>query len=56
MINITIRQETPADYAIVEELVYRAFDDIETAEYLKKVRTKETFIPELSFVAILPDR
>jgi predicted N-acetyltransferase YhbS len=54
--GMTIRQETPADYAEVCELVKLSFavnadDDGTTHDYLNKLRTKDTFIPELSLVA-----
>lgn len=49
-----IRQETPADYAEVYELVKAAFATSTNEgewDYLNEVRKKETFIPELSLVA-----
>ena len=54
--KINIRQEVPADYAGVYELVKMSFatttpPDDEVADYLNEVRTKNTFIPELSLVA-----
>ncbi|MDR0841610.1 MAG: N-acetyltransferase [Christensenellaceae bacterium] len=56
-----IRQEQPADYAAVYELVKISFaaaphGDGTEADYLNEVRKKDTFIPELSFVAVLEDR
>ena len=54
--SIKIRQEQPADYAAVRELVKKSFatlsdDDGTTHDYLDKLREKEVFIPELSLVA-----
>jgi|GEM_PF-2904033 len=48
-----IRQETPQDYDEVYSLVERAFATVEgsdatEADYLNSIRTKSTFIPELS--------
>ena len=56
-LEINIRNETPTDYAEVNDLVYTAFSSVghedDTAGYLIEVRKKDTFIPELSFVAEL---
>jgi predicted N-acetyltransferase YhbS len=57
---LTIRQETPADYAEVCELVKTSFatntdDDGTTHEYLNELRMKDTFVPELSLVAEADD-
>jgi len=54
---VNIRQESPADYAEVYELVKMSFatttpPDDTVADYLNEVRTKDTFIPELSLVAV----
>ncbi|MCL2072155.1 MAG: hypothetical protein FWH07_08010 [Oscillospiraceae bacterium] len=63
--NYKIRQETPADYAEVYELVKLSFatvtyltdasegvfSDEPVEDYLNGVRFKDTFIPELSLVA-----
>ena len=51
-----IRQEQPSDYGDVYHLVSQAFATTTTsdgteADYLDKLRKKETFIPELSLVA-----
>ena len=59
-LEITIRRETQDDYAAVNELVDKAFSTThlsvdDTAEYLIRVRKKDTFIPDLSFVAVLCD-
>lgn len=55
---INIRQETPDDYDEVYELVKASFateNHTEEPDYLNEVRTRETFIPELSLVAQLDD-
>ena len=54
--KINIRQETTEDYAEVYVLVKISFatsssPDDTVADYLNEVRTKDTFIPELSLVA-----
>jgi len=64
-LEISIRQETPDDYPEVNALVdtaftfYRATYNVpgedDTADYLIAVRQKDTYIPELAFVAVLPD-
>ena len=51
-----IRRECPSDYSGVYELVKASFatsshSDGTEADYLNEVRKKDTFIPELSFVA-----
>jgi len=56
--NITIRQETPDDYAGVIELTAKAFEHMPFSEgnedkLVKRLRTAPTFIPELSLVAEL---
>lgn len=51
---VAIRQETPADYDEVYELVKAAFTTSTNEgewDYLNEVRKKDTFIPELSLVA-----
>jgi predicted N-acetyltransferase YhbS len=53
---LTIRQEKSSDYDKVYELVKVSFatnpnDDGATPDYLNQIRTKDTFIPELSLVA-----
>jgi len=55
--GVTIRREQPADYDEVYALVKAAFatlphGDGTEADYLHALRTKDTFIPALSFVAI----
>ena len=51
-----IRQETPADYNEVSELIKVSFatnadDDGTTSDYLNEIRKTDAFIPELSLVA-----
>ncbi|MDQ7096705.1 N-acetyltransferase [Desulfosporosinus sp. PR] len=54
-----IRQEQPADYDEVYELVKKSFATSTNEgewDYLNEVRKKDTFIPELSLVAENDDR
>ena len=56
MAVMIIRQERPADYDEVRELVKTSFatnadDDGTTHTYLDELRNKDVFIPELSLVA-----
>lgn len=60
--KIIIRPEKPSEYEKVNELIYEAFVasyGIETGQFMKKhfiqERQKESFIPELSLVAVLWD-
>ena len=51
---MNIRQEQPADYDEVYELVKKSFATSTNEgewDYLNEVRKKDTFIPELSLVA-----
>lgn len=57
--KIIIRPELPIEYGTVNQLIYRAFSEqhgIETGKFMMdhfiEERQKETFIPQLSFVAI----
>ncbi|SFP36120.1 GNAT family N-acetyltransferase [Salibacterium halotolerans] len=55
--NITIRQETPADYRATETLVNRTFGDAVYSDptehvLVENLRESEAFIPELSLVAL----
>ena len=53
-----IRQEQPSDYDEVYELVKKAFATSTNEgewDYLNEVRKKDTFIPELSLVAVNDD-
>ena len=54
--EMIIRQETPSDYSEVYELVKMSFATVSDSDgtepdYLNELRTKDTFIPELSLVA-----
>lgn len=57
MMNIMIRKELPADYRSTEEIVKRAFADMEFSdqkehELVARIRKSDVFIPELSLVAM----
>ena len=58
--KITIRPEKPSEYEKVNDIIYRAFSEQHGTgignfmmEHFINERQKETFIPELSFVAVL---
>jgi predicted N-acetyltransferase YhbS len=56
VVKMTIRQEKPADYSEVYQLVKVAFESNEATDgtvpdYLNELRAKDVFIPELSLVA-----
>ena len=56
MQNFIIRQEKPADYEEVRQLIQKSFatnadDDGTTHDYMNELRNKDVFIPELSLVA-----
>lgn len=58
--QITIRPEYPDEYEMVNQLIYKAFAEqhgMETGKFMMKhfieERQKETFIPDLSLVAVL---
>ncbi len=60
--KIIIRPESPSEYEAVNEVIYKAFAEshgIETGQFMVKhfaeERQKETFVPELSLVAVLDD-
>jgi len=60
--KIVIRPEMPSEYETVNELIYEAFAEshgINTGQFMMKhfveERQKETFVPELSLVAVLDD-
>lgn len=60
--KIKIRPENPSEYGEVNEIIYEAFSErhgVETGkfmmEHFMKERQKETFVPELSLVAVLED-
>ena len=55
-----IRKETPQDYGAVYQMVKKSFEksaysDGTEADYLNKLRMKDTFIPELSLLAAEDD-
>jgi len=59
-LKIVIRPERPSEYEEVNKLIYEAFSEqhgIDTGNFMMehfiKERQKETFIPELSLVAVL---
>jgi len=59
-LNIFIRPETAEEREEVNEIIYRAFTEsygiktgTEMIDHFKKERNKDTFIPELSLVALL---
>jgi predicted N-acetyltransferase YhbS len=59
--NITIRQEQPADYPAVFELIEKAFSKLEVSNhqeqfFVERLRKSEGFIPELSLVALLDNK
>ena len=52
----TIRQEKPADYVAVFEIIKKAFENEELSNYkeqflVERLRSSDVFIPELSVVA-----
>lgn len=58
--KIIIRPENPSEYEEVNQIIYKAFAEqhgLETGRFMMKhfieERQKETFIPELSLVAVL---
>ena len=56
-----IQQETPNDYEEVYEMVKKSFATIDHGDgtkqdYLTAIRKKDTFIPELSLVALVDSR
>lgn len=59
--NINVRQEKPADYPAVFELIEKAFRNLEVSNHLEhflveRLRESKTFIPELSLVALLENK
>ena len=59
--RVEIRRERPEDYNEVRALVQAAFEtakhgDGTEADYLDELRIKDTFIPELSFVALADEK
>ena len=60
IIRLNIRRETPADYEEIYAMVKKSFakavySDGTEADYLDNLRTKATFIPELSLLAAEDD-
>lgn len=58
--KVLIRQETADDYATVFQLTEEAFRAMEISDHkeqflIERLRKSESFIPELSLVACLPD-
>ncbi len=58
--NVIIRQERPADYKEVENVIYRAFEHAEYSDktehvLVARLRNSSAFIPELSLVACMKD-
>lgn len=58
--NITIRKEQLDDYKVTEEVVERAFANMEISdkkehELVAKIRQADVFVPELSLVATTAD-
>ena len=58
---LNIRQENVNDYAIVHDLIEKAFRNEEVSDHteqflVKRLRTSEAFIPELSLVAEKDDQ
>ncbi|HEY5593009.1 MAG TPA: N-acetyltransferase [Paludibacter sp.] len=59
--NTNIRQEKPADYPAVFELIEEAFRNLEVSNhqeqfFVERLRKSEAFIPELSLVALLENK
>lgn len=58
--NLTIRQEMPGDYSRTEIVVRKAFAKLEVSDQdehnlVARIRSADSFIPELSLVAELND-
>ncbi|MBE5801294.1 MAG: N-acetyltransferase [Clostridiales bacterium] len=61
--DLTIRPETPADYAAIDQLVQRTFaqhtgysDGAGEVAFIHEIREKPYYVPELSLVAILDEQ
>ncbi|MGE7935001.1 GNAT family N-acetyltransferase [Viridibacillus arvi] len=59
--NITIRQEQPSDYKVTEDVVQKAFANMEFSdktehELVVRLRISDAFIPQLSIVAVDNDK
>lgn len=48
---VSLRPETPVDYAAVRDVVGRAFDREEVVDLVERIRSSPNYVPELSFVA-----
>jgi len=48
---VSLRPETPADYAAVRDVVREAFDQNVIADLVDRIRSSGNYVPELSFVA-----
>lgn len=58
--SITIRRETPYDFLQVDKIIRTAFLDMEDSDHsehllVERLRSSDTFVPELSLVAVLPE-
>ena len=60
--NITIRPEKPLEYETVNKLIYEAFTEQHgmgigkfMMEHFRDERLKDSFVPELSLIAVLED-
>lgn len=59
--NIQIRQEEPADYPAVFEIIEEAFRKLEISNhqeqfFVERLRKSDAFIPELSLVALIENK
>jgi putative acetyltransferase len=48
---VRIRPEQPSDYDEIDELVRAAFDQDDEVALVRKIRTLDTYVPELALVA-----
>lgn len=58
--SITIRRETPYDFLQVDKIIRTAFLDMEDSDHsehllVERLRSSDTFVPELSLVAVTDD-
>ncbi len=49
----TVRAERSGDFATIREVVTAAFDDVEVARLVERIRASEHYVPELALVAEL---
>lgn len=54
--QVVIREETPADFAVVHQLNKAAFDEELEANLVDLLRDSEAFVPGLSLVATVDDK